>query len=329
MDGRRRVVVVIFPDVEILDAVGPSGVLNTSDILQRTLHPDVPGGYSVELVAVRSGPIRTSGGIEIVAHTDFESLEGPIDTLLVAGGVGVRAAIRDGRVVEGVRRLAKSARRVCSVCTGALILAEAGLLEGKRAVTHWAYCDRFAEEYPDVHVEPDPIFVRDGNVYTSAGVTAGMDLALALVEDDLGHDLAITAARWMVLFLKRPGGQSQFSAQLERQTAEREPIRDLLVWIVEHVGEDLGVEALARRTAMSERNFARVFTREVGTTPARYVERVRVETARRSLERSVGSIDEIASGSGFGSAETMRRAFLRNLGVPPSAYRNRFAADAA
>jgi transcriptional regulator GlxA family with amidase domain len=220
--------------------------------------------------------------------------------------------------------MAPRVRRLGSVCSGAFLLAEAGLLDGRRATTHWGWCKVLAERHPAVRVDPDPIFVRDGNVYTSAGVTAGMDLALALVEEDHGRALALQVARQLVLFLRRPGGQSQFSAQLAVQSADREPLRDLQAWIAEHPGLDLSVPSLARRVAMSPRNFARVFARELGTTPARFVERVRVEAARRRLEESAHGVDMVAAECGFGTAESMRRAFLRTLHVPPSAYRSRF-----
>jgi len=210
------------------------------------------------------------------------------------------------------------------VCTGAFLLAEAGLLDGRRATTHWAYCAELAKRYPQVKVDPDPIFVRDGRIYSSAGVTAGMDLALGLVEEDLGRSLALDVARQLVLFLKRPGGQSQFSAQLEAQSAEREPLRDLQAWISNHPEAPLGVESLARRVAMSPRHFARVFLREVGTTPAKFILRIRVEAARRRLEESRDDVERVAQTCGFGSAEVMRRAFLRTVRVSPSAYRSRF-----
>jgi transcriptional regulator GlxA family with amidase domain len=227
-------------------------------------------------------------------------------------------------VIAWVRRVAARSRRVTSVCTGALLLAEAGLLDGKRATTHWAFARELASLYPKVRVEADSIYLKEGRVYTSAGVTSGMDLALSLVEEDLGRGIALAAARWLVLFLKRPGGQAQFSAELSAQAAAREPIRDLQWWILDHLDEDLSVEALASRAGMSPRNFARVFSREVGATPARYVERVRIEAARRRLEESSASIDEVADACGFGTGETMRRAFLRNVRVAPSHYRNRF-----
>ncbi len=252
---------------------------------------------------------------------------------MVAGGDGVQGLLADGPAIATVaghlRRLAPTARRVTSVCTGAFLLAEAGLLDGRRATTHWSRCAQLADRFPAVTVEPDPIFTRDGNVFTSAGVTAGMDLALALVEDDLGREAALTIARWLVLFLHRPGNQAQFSAQLSGQLADRDEVRSLQQTIVEHPGADCTVEALARRAAMSPRHLARVFAEEVGTTPARYVEQVRLEAARRRLEESADPVEAIATTCGFGTSETMRRAFIRALGVPPAEYRRRFRTSVA
>jgi transcriptional regulator GlxA family with amidase domain len=233
--------------------------------------------------------------------------------------------VQDAATVEWIRRMDARARRTAGVCSGAFLLARAGLLDGRRATTHWRNCAELARRFPRVTVEPDRIYVRDGRISTSAGVTAGMDLALALVEDDLGGELARDVARQLVLFLRRPGGQSQFSVALDAPLASRPSLRDLQTWIHAHPDADLGVEALARRMAMSPRNFARVFTRELATTPARYVERARVEAARQWLEDSRAGVDEVAGACGFGSAETLRRAFQRLLGVSPSAYRETFA----
>jgi len=324
-DPIRRVVAVAFPDVQVLDVVGPLEVFAiASRILQ--LGGRVGPAYTVEVVATRAGTLTTSSGMGFVAARSLDQVRGGVDTLLVAGGTGTQPAMEDRALVAALRRLALRVRRLGSVCSGAFVLAEAGLLDGRRATTHWQWCDALAARFPRVRVDPDPIFVRDGNVYTSAGVTAGMDLALALVEEDHGRALALEVARQMVLFLRRPGGQSQFSAALAAQAADREPLRDLQSWIAEDPGRDCSVPALARRVAMSPRNFARVFAREVGTTPGQFVERVRVEAARRRLEESADGVDNIASRCGFGTAETMRRAFLRTLHVPPSAYRSRFRA---
>jgi transcriptional regulator GlxA family with amidase domain len=217
---------------------------------------------------------------------------------------------------------------VVGLCTGSFVLAEAGLLDGRSATTHWAFCDELARRFPGVKVQPDPIYVRDGGVYTSAGATAGLDLVLALVEEDLGRRVALTVAQWMVVFLKRPGGQSQFSVQLSTQMAGRQPLRDMQAWVLDHPGADLSVEALARRVNMSPRNFFRVFVREVGMTPGRFVERVRVEAARRLLEETSRGVPDVATASGFGSQEAMRVAFRRALGVSPKGYRSRFCTTA-
>ena len=319
----RRVAMVAYPDVQILDVTGPL------EVFARTARWLVDQGrrrqptYVVELLAERPGIVRSSSGLELFVRRSFTAIRGSIDTLLLAGGIGARRA-PSAQLVGWLRRIAPRVRRLASICTGAFVLAEAGLLDGRRATTHWGACREFAQQYPRVRVETDPIFVRDGAIYTSAGVTAGMDLALALVEEDHGREVALAVARELVMFLKRPGGQSQYSAQLTAQTADRVPLRELQVWIGEHPDADLSVSALARRAVMSERHFARVFTREVGMTPARFVELTRVEAARRRLEESSLNIDAVAVQSGFGSAETMRRAFLRTVRVNPAQYRHRF-----
>jgi transcriptional regulator GlxA family with amidase domain len=317
----RRIVIVAFDGVQPLDVVGPAEVFSTAARLR-------PPGYEVEVVAPRAEPLRASS-VALAPHSSIASCRGPIDTLICAGGSGVRDAARDERLVRWVRSAAKRSRRIASVCTGAFLLAEAGLLDGKRATTHWSACAALARRYPQTKVEPDPIFVEDDGIYTSAGVTAGMDLALALVDEDLGRDVALETARWLVLFLRRPGGQSQFSAQLAAQAAEREPLQELQAWIPDHLDGDLSVPALAQRARMSERNFARAFRREVGMTPAAYVETARVERARIALESGPESVELIAWRTGFGTVETMRRAFRRRLGVSPGDYRNRFNAQEA
>jgi transcriptional regulator GlxA family with amidase domain len=312
-----------YPRAQILDVTGP---LEVFAIATRLLEAEAArdAGYAVEVVARCRGALTMSSGVRIVAEHALGEVRGRLDTLLVPGGEGVRDAMRDRVLLDWLRSRQRRARRVASVCTGAFVLAEAGLLDGRRVTTHWAHCDVLARAYPALRVEGDRIHVRDGSIYTSAGVTAGMDLALALVEEDHGRRLALAVARQMVLFLKRPGGQSQFSAQLAEQLAERTPLRDLQAWIHEHPGGDLRVERLAERVGMSGRNFARVFARELQVTPARYVERARVEAARRRLEDTADGVDTVAADCGFGSPETMRRAFLRNLRVSPAAYRNRF-----
>jgi transcriptional regulator GlxA family with amidase domain len=325
----RRVVLVAYPDVQVLDVTGPLEVFANANRRLDALGDSRSPRYSIEIVAREAGPLRSTSGIQLVADRALRDVRGPIDTLLVAGGDGTRAALLDRPLVDFIRRTAQRARRVASICSGTFLLAEAGLLDGKRATTHWATCAFLAERYPKVTVETDPIFVRDGKMWSSAGVCAGMDLALALVEQDHGRELALTVAQWLVLFLKRPGGQSQFSVGLAAQATEHERIRELQAWAQAHLGTDLGIAKLAKRVAMSPRNFARVFAREVGETPARWVERARVEAARRLLEESDDGVDAIASRCGFGTAETLRRAFLRQLRVAPSAYRARFRSAAA
>ena len=316
---KRAVVILGFPGAQVLDVTGPAEVFSMADRLK--------GGkaYEVKVVAPRGEPFDTSGVVTINPDAPLSS-RGAIDTLVVAGGVGVGAAMRDRALVRWLQHAATRARRVASVCNGAFLLAEAGLLEGRRATTHWAVGEALAERYPEVDVDTDPIFVKDGHVYTSAGVTAGMDLALALVEEDLGRGTALEVARWLVLFVKRPGGQSQFSAQLSSQLAERHPLRELQAYVVEHPAEELSVPALAERACMSERNFARAFRREVGMTPAAYVEAVRVDRARMLLETSDLPVEAVAHECGFGTVETMRRAFSRRMNVSPSDYRGRFRA---
>jgi transcriptional regulator GlxA family with amidase domain len=317
---------VVFPSIQILDVTGPLEVLASAGMAETTRGPGP--GYAIEIVGPELGMVRASSGLTLGVDRIYEDRPETLDTLIVAGGIGTRVACEDERILDYVRAAAAGARRVCSVCTGALILAAAGLLEGRRVTTHWAFAEQMAARFPEIDVDPDAIYLRDGNIWTSAGVTAGMDLALALVEEDIDRELALEVARAMVLFLKRPGGQSQFSAQLAGQMADRDPLRDLQAWVVDHPEVEHSVEALASRVAMSPRHFARVFREEVGQSPGRFVECVRVEAARRRLEESRRSLEEIACGVGFGTGETMRRAFLRQLGVGPSAYRERFSETA-
>ncbi|WP_254053650.1 GlxA family transcriptional regulator [Singulisphaera sp. GP187] len=324
----RRVVVVAFPQVNILDVAGPSEVFNATSLVAAGAELGGSEGYEIELIAtVREPSLETSSGIRLLAHSDFARCRGPIDTLLVAGGPGVWEAAKDEELLKWLRRTAPRVRRLGSVCTGAFVLAAAGLLDGRRATTHWERCEQLAREFPKIDIDLDSIFVRDGNVSTSAGVTAGMDLALAFVEEDFGREVALRVARKLVMFLQRPGGQSQFSSLLHLQAADREPLRALQTWVVEHLAEDLSNERLAERVWMSPRNFARVFRREVGVTPARFIERLRVEAARRRLEESAGSIEQVARECGFGSADSMRRSFVRVIRVPPSDYRARFQSE--
>jgi transcriptional regulator GlxA family with amidase domain len=314
----RRILILAFEGAQTLDVTGPYEVFSIAN--------RVAGGnaYSVEIVAPTGEALRTGSGLTIVPDRATSAVRGPIDTLVVAGGEGVLGAIEDERLVRWVKRAAARSRRVTSVCTGAFMLARAGLLDGRRAATHWASADDLARRHPEVEVDSEAIFVRDGDVWTSAGVTAGMDLALALVEDDLGRRVALETGRWLVVFVQRPGGQSQFSPHLRAQVAERRPLRDLQEWMTANLDEDLSVPALAARACMSERNFARAFSREVGLTPGAYVEALRVDHARLRLESTGQQLAAVARDCGFGTVETMRRAFHRRLGVGPAAYRDRF-----
>jgi transcriptional regulator GlxA family with amidase domain len=315
----RRVVILAFPGVQPLDVIGPAEVFAGADQLVGS------NAYSVEVVAKDPEPIMTrSRGFGLVPKTTIARCRGPIDTLIVAGGFGVEKAQDDAELIRWIRSAARRSRRVASVCTGAFLLAGAGLLEGRRVTTHWSGTAELAAEHPELTVDPNPIFVRDGNIWTSAGVTSGMDLSLALVEEDLGREVAVEIARWLVVFLQRPGGQAQFSSHLSTQLAERRPLRELQGWIADNLEADLRVEALAERAAMSPRNFARFFRRETGMTPAAYVEVLRVERARQLLEEVADPVEVIATHCGFGTPETMRRAFARRVGVAPAEYRARF-----
>ncbi|MFG2878931.1 GlxA family transcriptional regulator [Streptomyces sp. NPDC048337] len=313
----RNVLVVLYDGVQSLDVTGPVEVFAGA-----ARFPGV-SGYEIRTVSLGGAPVRTNSGLTLMPDGDLESARpGAGTTLLVPGGR--YTADFEPRLVDWLRAHGGGAERLVSVCTGGLLLAEAGLLDGRRATTHWNACERMARDYPAVVVEPDPIYVRDGRVSTSAGVTAGIDLALALVEEDHGRDVALTIARHLVVFLRRPGNQAQFSAQLEAQTARREPLRDVQQWITEHPDGDLSVEALAARARLSPRHFARAFQSETGVTPGRYVERVRVEHARRLLEDSGEGVAQISRACGYGTPEALRRAFVKTLGQSPAEYRRRF-----
>lgn len=310
----RTVLVVLFDDVQSLDVMGPVEVFNGAELAR-------PGTYRIRTASLDGAPVRTTSGLTLVPDHALSHAPTP-HTLLVPGGQGTRRPAPD--LVAWLREHGPRAQRLVSVCTGAILLAEAGFLDGRRVTTHWAYCDKLARDHPEIEVDPDPIYVRDGNVATSAGVTSGIDLALALVEEDLGRDTALTVARHLVVFLRRPGNQAQFSAQLAAQTARREPLREVQQWITEHPGDDLSVESLAARARLSPRHFARAFHAETGMTPGRYVDRVRLEHARRLLEDTADGVEEISRACGYGTPEAMRRAFLRTLGAAPAEYRRRF-----
>ncbi|PYK32050.1 MAG: AraC family transcriptional regulator [Verrucomicrobia bacterium] len=309
----------------MLDLVGPLQVFARASEIFTRQNPDAAPIYSVEIVsAVAQRSLMTNCGVQIAAHKTFRQVRGKIDTLLIAGGDAIEQDEVNPQVVRWLKKIAPRVRRVGSVCTGAMLLARAGLLEGRRATTHWNWCQTLIKRAPGADVDPDPIFVRDENVYTSAGVTAGMDLALALVEEDHGSQLAVQVARNLVLYLRRPGGQSQFSAALSLQSTDRKPLRELEAWVLDNLHKPLTVHSLAQRVGMSPRNFARVFTQEMKTTPAKFIERLRVETARRRLEESPNSMETIASECGFGNVNSMRNVFQRTLKIPPGQYRRHF-----
>lgn len=316
----RRVVMLAVPPIEELDLVGPWEVFSTAN--NKLGGRSLP--YRLELAT--SGRTRSftgSSGLTLIADRSYRSATGEIDTLIVPGGDGPQRTC-DRAILSWLRTATTRARRIASICTGAFLLARAGLLDGRRATTHWMFAQELASRFPRAIVEPDRIYVQDGPIYTSAGVTAGMDLALALVEADHGSSVAMGVARALVLFLRRPGGQTQFSSLLSRQSSESKPLRELQLWIAENLDRDLRVENLAARAAMSARNFARVFTREFRVTPARFVEDLRIETCRRELETTAKGLDEIAAAAGFASAEVMRRAFERRIGTSPRSYREHF-----
>lgn len=310
----RNVLVVLFDGVQSLDVTGPVEVINGAETGR-------PGTYRIRTATLDGAPVHTSSGLILAPDHSLADTPAP-HTLLVPGGTGTRNS--DPRLVDWLRVHGPRADRLVSICTGAILLAEAGLLEGRRATTHWAYCEKLARDHPEIEVDPEPIYIRDGQVSTSAGVTSGIDLALAIVEEDLGREVALAVARHLVVFLRRPGNQAQFSAQLAAQTAQREPLREVQQWISEHPDGDLSVESLATRARLSPRHFARAFRAETGTTPGRYVDRVRLEHARRLLEDTADGVEEISRASGYGTPEAMRRAFVKALGAAPAEYRRRF-----
>lgn len=318
----RVVLLVAYPGIQLLDVAGPAEVFAMATLWLRER------GYRLVVASPDGGSVRSDSGLRLEADVALAEVREPVDTVVVAGGMGTDGATTP-EFVGSIRRVAGGARRVCSVCSGAFLLAAAGFLEGRRATTHWLVCGELARRYPGTVVEPDRIFVRDGDVYTSAGVTAGIDLALALVEADHGAEAARRAARALVVFLQRPGGQSQFSARLDHGVPTGSPLRPVLDAIAAEPAADHRVPRLAARAGMSERHLGRLFADLTGTTPARFVERVRVEAARDLLERSAMPVAAVSRRTGFGSDETMRRAFQRVLGVAPADYRDRFRTSEA
>jgi transcriptional regulator GlxA family with amidase domain len=330
MRRRQRIGVFLFDGVVALDAVGPADVFGVANML---LHEEAASPqYDVHFVGSRSGLIRTETGFGLAADLSVKDASPAFDTLIVPGAYDQRHAAAVLAIPEArawLLRSARESRRVASICTGAMILADLGLLGGRRATTHWFFCDRLQAAFPAVEVEPDSLWVKDGKIYTSAGITSGMDLALALVEEDLGRRFALELARLLVMFLKRPGGQSQFSSELISQLISPDRLEDLVEWIRDHLDQPLTIEDLARRSKMSARNFQRVFTRQCGLPPAKFIERLRVERARVIIEDTSLSMADIARRSGFDSEQRMRRSFQRVLGINPAdhAVRVRRATD--
>lgn len=326
----KTIVFLAAPQTQILDVAGPYQVFVRAAENYVRGHPNRKPPYRVLLASTtRRKTVSTNCGLVITGTDTFRSLPGPIDTLLVAGGTGVEQASQEKELLLWLQRTSRRVRRLGSICTGAFLLASAGLLKGKRAATHWKWAPELARRFKDITVDPDSIYIRDGNTYTSAGVTAGMDLALALVEEDLGSTAALTVARELVLYLRRVGGQSQFSAALALQSSDRKQIEEIRAWVVDNLSRDLRVANLAAKAGMSPRNFARVFLNDTGWTPARFVERSRVEAARRRLEESHDNLEKIASDCGLGSIQGLRRSFQRVFRVPPSEYRHRFKETSA
>jgi transcriptional regulator GlxA family with amidase domain len=328
----RRIGIFVYDGVMALDAVGPADVFGLANILRHQEDPTAPPHYDVCFVGSRKGPINTGTGFRITADLSVREANSAVDTLVVPGAYELRdteIALANPDVNAWLRRSARQSRRVASICTGAVILAKLGLLSGRRATTHWMFCEHLRGNFPAVNVEPDSLWIKDGKIYTSAGITAGMDLALALVEEDLGRRFALELARVLVMFLKRPGGQSQFSSELISQLASPDRLEDLVEWIRDHLDRPLGIEDLARRSKMSARNFQRVFTRQCGLPPAKFIERLRVERARLIIEDTGLTMTEIARKSGFDTEQRMRRAFKRVLGINPADHADRVRSTTA
>ena len=323
----RKILFVTYSDCQMLDVTGPAEVFSKANEYPVS-EGDQKQQYQITLIAEKAGPVKSTGPFSLLADQSYGDVTAgdleDLDTLVVCGGEGVHQILKDEAFIAFIQRAAQRARRVVSICTGAFILAKAGLLDQRRATTHWDSIDTLARHFPAIEVERDPIYVRDGKYWTSAGVTAGIDLGLALVEEDLGRQTALSIARRLVVYMMRPGGQAQFLAQLKFQKPSQSKLETLYEWIEQNPAEDLSISALAAKSAMSERHFARCFVNEVGITPAKFVEQSRLDHARRRLEQTRSSIDQIAYDCGFGSAEILRRTFQRHLHLAPGEYRDRF-----
>lgn len=319
----RKIVVLATPTAQSLEVAGPMEVFGGANFRLREAGRERAIPYEVVLASVCKdlGIKSATSGLQLVATAPWYRLSGDIDTLLVVGGISIWTGESNPRLQQWLRQQSKRVRRLGSVCTGAFVLAQAGLLDGRRATTHWCFTGKLKEDYPKIIVDPDPIFIRDGKIVTAAGVAAGIDLCLSLVEEDLGLDIALRVARALVLFVRRSGGEHQFSTALAFQGTSKIPLRELPIWIIENLAEPLGPEELASRLGMSVRNFSRTFAREFGSTPARFVAKMRVETGKRLLIDSDRSIETIAAECGFGSVDSMQRAFRQETGRAPGAFR--------
>lgn len=323
-DRRLRVVILTTADAQPLDVAGPYEVFCSAERKLKETGDRSGGGYQVRVLTMGPDRFVTGAlGLSLVASGSYQEYTDEIDTLLIVGGMKPWTPVANDPVIDWIRRKSARARRTVGVCTGAFVLAGAGILDGKRATTHWYFCQQLAATYPSINVDAEPIFIQDGDVYTCAGVTSGMDLALSFVEQDFGTDTAVRIARAFVMFLRRPGGQSQFSTPLSFRASSESAMNRLQIWILDHLGEDLTIERMAVRINMSTRNFARVFRREFHMTPGEYLDRVRLEAARKRLEDTDGTIEVIAETVGFTNGSTMRRAFRRILDVSPGQYRAR------
>ncbi len=321
--GVRKIVVLATPTAQSLEVAGPMEVFGSANFRLREAGRGRAIPYEVELAST-SNDLRitsTTSGLQMLATAPWHRISGDIDTLLVVGGMNIWTGESNSRLLQWLRKQAKTVRRLGSVCTGAFVLAQAGLLDGRRATTHWCFTGKLKEDYPKITVDPDPIFIRDGKVVTAAGVAAGIDLCLSLVEEDLGLDIALRVARALVLFVRRSGGENQFSTALAFQNSSKIPLRELPIWIIENLREALSIDRLASRLGMSVRNFSRTFAREFGSTPNKFIAKMRVETAKRMLADSDKSMDEIAAECGFGSVDSMQRAFRHETGRAPGEFR--------
>ena len=325
MKKTKHIIIIAPPNTSILDVAGPLEVFTKAADYIENYVSNIRESYTTHVLSFDSSKIvNTSSGLPIVCEGGIETVDYEVDTVLIAGNSGAPEKKVPDKILNWLKEHSNKACRVGSICAGAFVLAEAGILNGRRATSHWRVCDKLARCYPEVKVESDPIFIKDGNIYTSAGISTGMDLSLAMVEEDFGRDIAVAVARQLVLYLKRPGNQSQFSNILTYQVADYQPIREIQDWIIDHLDEELTIEVLAEKASMSPRNFSRVFLRETGITPAKYVEKLRLENARRRLEETRLTLEEISDECGIGSADALRRLFLRHMKTTPGDYRKSF-----